>query len=280
MDVKILIIGGYGYVGSRVHEYLKFEMPTSEIEVVDQVGGGLRYQDLTQNYIGNFDSIIWLAGHSSVSQAIADPVGALRNNLVDLYEFGLKLKKSQIFIYASSASVYNRPEASLAVETDLLQTPLNAYDLSKKWFDEVSIKLTAQTYGLRFGTVSGMSPNIRTDLIVNAMVKSGLQNGYITVRNELSMRSILGISDLACAVKTILNECPEIGIYNVASESGTIGEIGERTANMLGVPVNIAPSDGTYNFQVATTKLENCTSWRSTETIESLVADLRVGLSR
>lgn len=280
MVVRILIIGGYGYIGSRVHEYLQFGMPTWVIDVVDQARGGLRYQDLTQDYISKFETIIWLAGHSSVSQAIADPVGALRNNLVDLFEFGLNLKKNQIFIYASSASVYNRPDTSLAVETDELHTPLNAYDLSKKWFDEISIKLAAQTYGLRFGTVSGMSPNIRTDLIVNAMVNSGLQNGYIMVGNEFNMRSILGISDLARAIEAILNERPKIGIYNVASESATIGEIGQRVADALGVPVKTAPSDGTYNFQIATTKLEKCTTWRSTETVESLVADLCIGLTK
>lgn len=281
MVVRILIIGGSGYIGSKVVAYLKSNMPNSEIVCCDvATAGGGRYQDLTQDYIEVFDSIIWLAGHSSVLQAVTDPVGALRNNLVDLFEFGLKLNQGQIFIYASSASVYNRSDKSLAVETDELQTPLNAYDLSKKWFDEISTNLAAQTYGLRFGTVSGMSPNMRTDLIINAMVSSALQNGSIKIKNEFSMRSILGISDLAHAVKSVLVECPEIGIYNVASESATIGEIGQRIADVLGVPVNFAPSDGTYNFQVSTRKLEKYTSWRSTETIESLVADLRVGLAK
>jgi nucleoside-diphosphate-sugar epimerase len=121
---------------------------------------------------------------------------------------------------------------------------------------------------------------MRTDLIINAMVSSGLQNGSISIKNEFSMRSILGISDLANAVKSILSECPANGIYNVASESATIGEIGQRIAGVLGVPVKFAPSDGTYNFQVSTRKLEKHTSWRSTETIESLVADLRVGLAK
>ena len=250
--------------------------------MIDQVvvGGGKRYQDLSKDFIGRFDAIIWLAGHSSVSHAVTDPVGALRNNLVDLFEFGLSLKKDQIFVYASSASVYNRLDTSLAIEDDELQPPLNTYDLSKKWFDELSIEIIAQTYGLRFGTVVGISPNMRTDLIVNAMVISGLQNGYIMVKNEFNMRSILGISDLARAIEVILKERPEIGIYNVASESASIGEIGKRVAATLRVPVTVAPSDGTYNFQVATTKLEKNTTWRPTETVESLVMELLAGLSK
>ena len=277
--MQVLVVGGCGYIGSSVVQKLKNEH-NNLVSVVDLIDGdGRRYQDLTPDEICEFDVVVWLAGHSSVSKAISDPVGALRNNLVDLYEFGRKLSAEQVMIYASSASVYNRPDASLAFETDELRPPLNVDDLSKKWFDEIVLQLGCQTYGLRFGTVSGLSPNMREDLIINAMVKSGLQNGYVTVRNESKWRSILGITDLFQAINSIKNECPEAGIYNVASESATIGEIGNRVATVLGVPLKIESSDGTYNFQISTIKLQKCTTWRPMETVESLSADLLRALS-
>jgi len=110
--MRIVIIGGYGYIGSKLKAYFNFHRSNYEIDVVDIANqNGIRYQQLSQSYLSDFDVVIWLAGHSSVSQAIADPVGALRNNLVDLFEFGRLLQSEQIFIYASSASVYNRPDS-------------------------------------------------------------------------------------------------------------------------------------------------------------------------
>lgn len=277
--MQVLVVGGCGYIGSLVVQKLKNDQ-NNLVSIVDLIDGdGRRYQEIAPDEIREFNVVVWLAGHSSVAKSVSDPVGALRNNLVDLYEFGRKLAKEQMMIYASSASVYNRPDASVAFETDELQPPINAYDLSKKWFDEIVRQLDCQTYGLRFGTVSGLSPNMREDLIVNAMVKSGLQNGYVTVRNELKWRSILGTSDLFRAINYVKNECPETGIYNVASESATIGEIGNRVATVLGVPVRIESSDGTYNFQISTKKLQERTSWRPLETVESLSADLLSALS-
>ena len=278
--MRLVIIGGYGYIGSKLHAYFNVRRPKYAIDVVDvATQNGNRYQQLSREDLSEFDAVIWLAGHSSVSQAIADPVGALRNNLVDLYEFGRLLRPDQIFIYASSASVYNRPNSSLAKETDELHTPLNAYDLSKKWFDEISPKLVSQTYGLRFGTVSGMSPNMRLDLIVNSMVNSGIKNKCISVKNETSWRSILGIEDLVTAIDAILHERPESGIYNVASESATIGEIGRRISTVLGVPLEFESGEGTYNFQISTSKLEEHTTWSPTQTIEVISKSICKGLS-
>lgn len=37
MIVRILIISGYGYIGSKVHNHLKCNLPNSKIDVVDQV---------------------------------------------------------------------------------------------------------------------------------------------------------------------------------------------------------------------------------------------------
>ena len=95
--MRLVIIGGYGYIGSKLHAYFNVRRPKYAIDVVDvATQNGNRYQQLSREDLSEFDAVIWLAGHSSVSQAIADPVGALRNNLVDLYEFGRLLRPDQI----------------------------------------------------------------------------------------------------------------------------------------------------------------------------------------
>ena len=271
--MHLLVIGGRGYIGSfLVEQWLNHS--NFSIEVIDQQGqDGVRYQDLSRHFLDKFDSVIWLAGHSSVSQSLADPVGALSNNLVDLYELTLKMKSSQCFVYASSASVYNRQSDSIAIETDDLGLSLNAYDLSKKWFDEISQTIPCSVYGLRFGTVSGPSPKFREDLIVNAMTLSALRNNVVQVRNGGMWRSVLGINDLVSAIGTVLAQKPNAGIYNVASFSATIGDIGKRISEAMGVPLQIEDGEGTYNFRVSTEKLEQV-GWRASETLESIIDNI------
>jgi len=124
-----------------------------------------------------------------------------------------------------------------------------------------------------------MSPNMRWDLIVNSMVNSGIKNSCISVKNETSWRSILGIEDLVTAIDAIVSEQPESGIYNVATESATIGEIGHRISLVLGVPLKMESGEGTYNFQISTSKLEKNTSWSPTQTIETISESIYKGLT-
>jgi UDP-glucose 4-epimerase len=268
--MKILIVGGKGYIGSfLVEQWINHK--DFDVAMIDQLGSnGVKYQSLSSAELCKFDSIVWLAGHSSVRQSLDDPVGTLSNNLVDLYEFGLKLESSQEFIYASSASVYHRTSNEIASETDELGSSLNTYDLSKKWFDELAQSLPCKTYGLRFGTVSGPSPKFRDDLIINAMTISALRHQEVRIQNGGMWRSILGINDLVSAVSQILSEKPNPGVYNVASFSSTIEDIGTQIGLLLSVPLQINEGTGTYNFRISTHKLESI-GWKATETLDSIV---------
>ena len=81
---------------------------------------------------------------------------------------------------------------------------------------------------LRKGTISGYSPRMRFDLIVNTMFKSAMRDGVININNPSIWRPILSIEDAATAyIRAVEANQHLSGIFNVASGNYTVGEVGD-----------------------------------------------------
>ena len=81
---------------------------------------------------------------------------------------------------------------------------------------------------LRKGTISGYSPRMRLDLIVNTMFKNGVRNREITVNNPSIWRPILSIEDATNGYVRAIEASDRIsGIFNIASGNYTVGEVGD-----------------------------------------------------
>jgi nucleoside-diphosphate-sugar epimerase len=275
---KTLLIGSEGYVGSYISKYLPgvldIELKHCDSRTGTTASFPCRYQELNSKELKKFDSLIWCAGHSSVSQAVNDPIGAMHNNLTDLFEFALKLDSSQTLIYASSASVYNGIAQPPATEDVHTNPPVNIYDLSKKWFDELHGFFACRMIGFRFGTIAGVSPTMRDELIVNAMVKSAIQSKLVEISNQDNFRSVLVVQDMLAAMKVALSGDLNTGIYNLASFSDTIGGLGRRIAELTGAQYRVSEGSGAYDFQISTKKMESSSRWKPQSTLNTCVRDL------
>ena len=81
---------------------------------------------------------------------------------------------------------------------------------------------------LRKGTISGYSPRMRLDLIVNTMFKCALRDGAITINNPTIWRPILAIEDAISAYVRAVEAHENIsGLFNIASGNYTVGEVGD-----------------------------------------------------
>jgi UDP-glucose 4-epimerase len=282
MSQRILIIGGKGYIGSR----LSLELKLAGYEVEDGVDlnwftpsylknlhNGIDYKNLTSAFLRNYDVIILLAGHSSVQMCQLNPLGSYRNNVVNFVELIHKLEKynpSVKFIYASSAGVYTDTTFEspgldgfmykdiFAAKENLAQCdPSNYYDFGKWEIDQYAKFSKLRFFGLRFGTVCGWSPRMR-DLMINKMFINGKFNERIDLYNKDKYRAILNIEDLCYAVMNIIsptNKDVEHGIYNLASFSAKIGDIAMGVANYVGnVKIVDKGESPTYNFKIDTKK--------------------------
>jgi nucleoside-diphosphate-sugar epimerase len=155
----------------------------------------------------------------------------------------------------------------------------NFYDLSKYEIDSyVKLFEGCEYYGLRFGTVNGPSPNFRTDIMINAMYVSALNNKHIRINNPHIRRPILGIKDLGRAVLSIIKNGTDAkrGIYNLASFNSTVELIGRHVSDYMDVPLEFTPdSPNVYDFAISTKKFEQAFDFTFQETVKTIITDIR-----
>jgi len=281
---KILLIGGNGYIGSRLQQSL-------DVDVVDtnwfsDEGSGEDFKDLTSKHYDDYDTVILLAGHSSVKMSEGNLNSCFNNNVRNFIDLIEKLD-GQRLIYASSSSVYGSVGGKTVNEKYYGFEPYNQYDISKHTADLYAQKSDVEYYGLRFGTVNGCSPVLRTDVMINAMVSSALRDGHIKLYIKDTMRPILGINDL-CRSITFIVESDEDkrGLYNLASFNKTAEQIAYEVADVMGVEVKEYEADPTqvknvksqtkaYNFSISTLKFRKEFKFKFQDTVESLTTDLK-----
>ena len=280
---KILLIGGNGYIGSRLQQSL-------DVDIVDtnwfnDEGSGEDFKDLTSKHYDDYDTVILLAGHSSVKMSEGNLNSCFNNNVRNFIDLIEKLD-GQRLIYASSSSVYGSVGGKTVNEKYYGFEPYNQYDISKHTADLYAQKSNVEYYSLRFGTVNGCSPILRTDVMINAMVNSALRDGHIKLYIKDTMRPILGINDLCGAVETIIDhDKDERGLYNLASFNKTAEQIAYEVGSVMNVPVieyetdptnitNTKIQTKTYNFSISTLKFRKTFKFKVKETVESITESL------
>lgn len=282
MSKSVLIIGGNGYIGSRLIYDLHleyhmhsidtcwFDSPAATTELKD-------YKTLSKQDLAKYDAVILLAGHSSVKMCDGPILSSWNNNVNNFIDLVNKLDKSQLLVYASSGSVYGSGNEVSTEDTPLKFKPINNYDLTKYSLDIHALQFIKVGYnivGLRFGTVNGWSPNTREELMINSMTKKSLYDRSIIINNKQIKRPILGISDLSSAVKTIIDK-PVTGIYNLASFIDTVENISLGVSNILDSSVEeTLNTSGAYDFIMNTDKFKETYNFSFNANIDSIVNEL------
>lgn len=242
MTKRILVIGGAGYIGSRLRVELSKSYAVDSVDccwyTYDETSRRTDYANLTTGDLEKYDVVVLVAGHSSVASCVGPIMDPWLNNVTNFAEL-LKKLTGQTLIYASSASVYgNSTPGELHKESSRKPfIPVNNYDITKYALDLEAVKAIdngADVIGLRFGTVNGWAPHIRTDVMINAMYDTAVHRGSISVTNKHINRALLGINDLCCAIETIIRN-PKPGIYNLASFNTTVSNIATTVAEKLDV---------------------------------------------
>lgn len=257
--MNIALLGGCGYIGSRLFQHLSRNHRVSSFDL-ELRGNPGRIRNVRSDYrnlrdFRNFDAVILLAGHSSVGACERDQYGALANNLLGPIELAQKLDR-QIFIYASSASVYSSSDGKRA----------NVYDFTKAACDEAMRLVRPNHYALRFGTVCGPSPNVRLDLMLNSMVHSAMTQNGLVMQNPTIRRPLLGLDDLCAAVDKCLSDEVPYGPQNLCSVNVTVGEVADAVSANLDVSIKTLPSTEAYNFT-----MEPASWFKPQETLSSMI---------
>ena len=238
---NILLAGGAGYIGTELCKRLmKLDY---DITVIDNLWFGnnldpkikLIQKDIfkvnSKDLVG-FDIVIFLAGVSNDPMAEFSPSENFIQNAACPAYLSYESKRAGVkrFIYASSCSVYGYTVDELYDESSPT-TCAYPYGISKLQGENGVMQLADEKFSvisLRQGTVCGYSDRMRFDLVVNTMFKNALMHGEITVNNPSIWRPIFHIQD-ACTAYIRAIQAPDniSGIFNVASDNYTLGQIGD-----------------------------------------------------
>jgi nucleoside-diphosphate-sugar epimerase len=298
--MKILIAGGAGYLGSILIPKLLDRGYSVDVVDLFWFGNHLPTEvgvihkdifDLTEEDLHQYEQIVFLAGLSNDPMAEYSPAqNFIFNAAAPAYlAYIAKRAKVKRYVYASSCSVYGYTENALYDETRPASSAY-PYGISKLQGERAVFELQDADFSvvcLRKGTVSGYSPRMRLDLIVNTMFKTALKDGGITVNNPSIWRPILSIQDCARAyIRAIEAHYNVSGVFNVASGNYTVGEIGDlvRAAiqELLGkhVALTIKHIQDFRNYKVSIEKAENVLSFHPEDDVRSIVANLVENMER
>jgi nucleoside-diphosphate-sugar epimerase len=292
--MKLLIAGGAGYVGSVLIPRLLDR--GYEVDVVDLFWfgnhlppqAGIIKKDifhLSVEDLEPYDQVIFLAGLSNDPMAEFSPSKNFIFNAAAPAYLAYTAKKAKVkrYIYASSCSVYGYTENELYDETRPVSSKF-PYGISKLQGEQAAIQLADEHFSviaLRKGTISGYSPRMRFDLIVNTMVKHAIREHMITVNNPSIWRPILGIEDAATAyIRAVEAGSTLSGIFNIASGNYTVGEVADLVKRAveerldLRINLNINHFEDFRNYKVSVDKASNVLSFHPTEDVRSIVGSL------
>lgn len=292
--MRLLIAGGAGYVGSVLIPKLLDR--GYKVDVVDlfwfgnhlprQVG--LLNKDifhLSVEDLEPYDEVVFLAGLSNDPMAEFSPSkNFIFNAAAPAYlAYTAKNAKVKRYVYASSCSVYGYTENELYDESRPVGSTY-PYGISKLQGEQAAMQLADENFSvisLRKGTISGYSPRMRFDLIINTMFKSAMKDHAIVVNNPSIWRPILSIDDAATAYIRAIEANQKIsGVFNIASGNYTVGEVGDLVKSAiegrLGGRVNliIKHLQDFRNYKVSIEKAKNVLSFHPADDVKSIVGNL------
>lgn len=277
---KILVTGGAGYVGSvlvrallnkgyqvRVLDKLIFtDHSLKEIEnKIELVRGDVC--TVGPEIMEGIEAVIHLAGFSTepVSQYNPRYTDLLNHLATERMAKFAKEKGIKRFIFSSSCAVYftytTLPNPSPSKETNQLN-PISSYSLSKRAAEQSLLELADAHFQptiFRKGTIYGLSPRMRFDLILNAFVKDAFSRRHLTVdAGGQVWRPLIDIQDvIATYLKALAMPLGKIGgkIFNISHKDWNAGELAKRVQQMvkekkgIDVGIEVRPINITRNYK-------------------------------
>jgi len=293
MNEKILIVGGAGYVGTKLAPYLIDK--SYDISVIDWMIYG--------NYLPDIPIYkIDMRNTSEIEKAIKkiepeivvdlaaisnDPMGNVLPSLT--IEINDKAQRKLIdickennikkFIFASSASVYGINDKE-NISEDVKLAPISVYSRTKTDIEKYLMKVNSDdfcTVRIRPATVCGYSPRQRLDLIVNLLTYHGFFNKKIRIEGGERIRPFIHIDDMVNAYHTFIKADADIisgEVYNCGSEYISLNGLGDLVKKYTNCDINYTDGPDKRSHRLNSEKIKKELNFKFEKNIESAIKDL------
>ena len=276
--MKVLVLGGAGYIGSHTVKALCEEnidvvvadnLVTGHIEAVDSRAKFYKGDIRDINFLDDLfskekiDAVIHFAAYSLVGESVTDPLKYYDNNLCGTKVLLESMVKNNVdkIVFSSTAATYGEPENIPILESDRTE-PTNPYGETKLSMEKM-FKWTANAHGLRFVSLRyfnacgadesgkiGEAHNPETHLIPIILQVPNGQREFVSIfgndyptKDGTCIRDYIHVTDLAqahiLAVKYLMNG-GNSDIFNLGNGVGfSVRAVIETARKVTGHPIPV-----------------------------------------
>lgn len=265
---NIAIIGSSGFIGSRLHVELAqlgakervcvtgFDRVPLDIglEVVNMTSAAIPTEALLA-----FDSVVYLGGLTGRVVCDAYPNRVQFENVDDIVALAKRMEHRQTLVFASTSALLegyggNAQDEKAEIKTVLLDgyaASLQRREIALRALAKSAPDTTPRLVGTRFGTVVGVSPSQRTDMLHMALVRNAFMNARLRLTHPETYRAMVWIDDLARALATILLtpaakvkvSTGRFEVFHLTSFQNNIAGAANEVAAFMGIPVDAVSHD-------------------------------------
>jgi len=301
----VLVIGGAGYIGSVLVRKLLDR--GYNITVLD----ALLYGDesirdlynhpgfaLIRNDLRNIEAVCRALQYADdvvhLGALVGDPACALSEKLT--LEINLAATRMiaeaargfgiQRFIFASTCSVYGASDQILDEHSPL--SPHSLYSRTKIGSERVLLALSDDRFApiiLRFGTVYGISPRPRFDLVINLLAAKATCEKSITIFGGYQWRPFVHVDDVAGAILKCLEaplQAVQGQIFNVGSEDQNyqIAQLGDLVKELIPNVEVVCKGEDTdrRNYRVSFGKMQKHLGFTPRRTVAEGILEIKAAI--
>ena len=236
--MNVLVTGGAGYIGSvLVSKLLSRGLNVTVLDnlmynqtSLNQVchnknfrfyRGDVRIKSDILPILKQADAIIPLAALVGAPLCDRDPINATTTNKDAIFMMMDYISKDQLVIMPTTNSAYGSGD-NCTEESEL--KPISRYAIDKVEVEKRLMDHTNAT-SLRLATVFGMSPRMRTDLLVNDMTYRAVKDNFVVLFESHFKRNYIHVCDVVDAFNWSLYNSDMRGqIYNVGLSSANVSK--------------------------------------------------------
>lgn len=239
-SARVLVTGGAGYLGAVLCEHLL--SAGYRVTALDNLThrqpslfhlcanpafafqfGDARDETLLRRLVADADVLIPLAAVVGAPACDRDPWLARALNVDAIRLLNRLRSPDQLVVYPTTNSGYGmKPGAAYCTEETPLE-PVSLYGQTKAQA-EAELLDSPNAISLRLATVFGVSPRMRTDLLVNHFVYAAVKDRYLVIFEKHFRRNFVHIRDVADCMVHCIRHAPAMAgrCYNVGLDSANL----------------------------------------------------------
>jgi nucleoside-diphosphate-sugar epimerase len=238
--MNILVTGGAGYIGSILVPDLLSQGHT--VTVLDNfmfkqaslnhicahknfyvVNGDIRKEEIIKPLLKQADVVIPLAALVGAPLCNKDDIAASTTNYHAIGMMLQNVHKSQLILMPTTNSAYGSGGENNFCTEETPLNPISSYAIAKVAVEQELMK-HENAVSFRLATVFGMSPRMRTDLLVNDLTYRAVYDGSVVLFESHFKRNYIHVRDISRVFTHAIN--------NIDTMKGQIYNVGLSTANV------------------------------------------------